>query len=865
MNRSIPTRLGLGALLIVFGCDQNFLLGGLQTLDTSAAGAGAEDASDETTDASGTRGGGAGEGSASTVGGIELGPTLTTTTGGSGLGDNPDAPTFACGQVASQQFDRDFMQEYRVPEAVAAEVEGMLALMSPAAKASQMLGVDGVDESEGGSPQLDFLDIMRSPDVEVPELGTIRGYRFRDAGRGVNLDAWQDNRPDDGNNFSTAFPTPSIRAASWDLDLEKRVGAAIGDEVAASNNNVLLAPCMNIIRHPYWGRTQETYGEDSYHVGRMATAFAVGAQEFVMACAKHFLANNVELHRAWQNAVMTEQTLREIYGRHFEMLVQDGAVGCVMAAYNMVNDQKAAQNQHLLRDVLKGRIEQGGMGFQGFVLSDWWALPGEQIVPDAGIAQSVTLEAVKAGLDVEMPWTLHYSEATLANVDQTLVDDAVRRILTQKLLFKTAKPTDAWGKRPSTSTLTYGSIAPNEQHEALAEEALIKSAVLLENGLDGEPVLPLSVDSIAVVGPDQEISLISSSVPKSCATAPEDSPRHCTFHYAFDPALGDRGTSRVNADPARSVGPFDGIVTAMGDAGIGFGSNMPPAGPDYDAVVVVVGYSPADEGEEYPIAGGGDRTSLDLPPGQNEFVAQVLDLNLPTVIVVESGSIVNLPWLNHPNERQATIWAGYPGLRGGMALGKLIFGQANFSGKLPLAWPVEEELPAFKETETQTNMGYFFGYREYDRRKYVDSEAVDLVFPFGHGLSYSRFEYSHLSVPCETVTQDAVFEVSVDIENTSDVDGDEVVFLFVKPPPKPSGIAGERPWKELKSFARVSVPAGAIATAKLPVRVRDLRRWEGDEMGKWVVDSGDYTILVGKDAEDAETTSTRGTITVEAE
>jgi beta-glucosidase len=281
-----------------------------------------------------------------------------------------------------------------------------------------------------------------------------------------------------------------------------------------------------------------------------------------------------------------------------------------------------------------------------------------------------------------------------------------------------------------------------------------------------------------------------------------------------------------------------------------------------DAVVVVVGYTPGDEGEEYTTAGSGDRSSLDLPPGHAELVMSVLDLNKPTVIIVESGSIVNLPWLSHANRNQATVWAGYPGLRGGVALGKLIFGLANFAGKMPMAWPTERQLQTFKEGETATSMGYFFGYREFDRQQYMEARPVDLVFPFGHGLSYSSFQYSNLTLPCQEVTKEAIFNVTVDITNTSAVDGDEVAMLFVKPPPKPSGIAGERPWKEFKSFARVSVPANQTATARLPLRIRDLRRWEGDADGRWVIDSGVYTVLVGKNAEDAETKSNVGTFTV---
>jgi beta-glucosidase len=776
----------------------------------------------------------------------------------------PVAPAeLGCTASVSQQFDSASMQAYSVPPGVAAEVNSVLQLMGPTEKHTQMMGVDGTARN--------WRDIERSPDIVVPGVGTIRGFRYRDAGRGVNLDAGQDNRPDDGNNFATVFPAPSFRAASWDVDLERRVGAAIGDETAASKNNMNLGPCMNIIRHPFWGRTQETYGEDMYHIGRLATAYTVGVQEYVVACAKHWAANNVEKGRSKQNAIMTQQTLREIYGRHFEMVVQDGAVGCIMASYNLINGVKATQNRLVLRDILKGPISEGGFGFEGVVITDWWAMPGDQVAPtDATTAETVAVEAVAAGTDIEVPWTFYYNQNNLPAADPTFVEDSARRVLTQKFLFNSARSDDPWSKKPPISTLTNGSITANPAHEALAEEAAVKSAVLLTNGLDASPpVLPLSAASVAVVGPDQEFSLISSSVPKSCGFDDPDvaqgvinpNPRACTFHYATDPALGDRGSSRVNADPARSVGPYRGILEAAGAATTVTTGTVAEAA-SAEAVVVVVGYAPSDEGEEYAIQGGGDRSSLNLPPGQNEFVTSVLDLNKPTVIIVESGSIVNLPWLSHANKNQATVWAGYPGQRGGLALGKLLFGTANFSGKMPMAWPTEDQLPAFKEQESVTNMGYLFGYRDYDKRKYVDLTPVSMVFPFGHGLSYSTFEYGNLALPCTVAEKDAIFNVSVDISNTSTVDGDEVALLFVKPPPKPAGIAGERPWKELKSFARVSVPAGGTVTAQLPLRIRDLRRWEGAEDGRWVVDSGVYTVVVAKDAEAAETATTLGTVTV---
>ncbi|HEX2671646.1 MAG TPA: glycoside hydrolase family 3 C-terminal domain-containing protein, partial [Polyangiaceae bacterium] len=401
---------------------------------------------------------------------------------------------------------------------------------------------------------------------------------------------------------------------------------------------------------------------------------------------------------------------------------------------------------------------------------------------------------------------------------------------------------------------------------------------------DATPILPLAdgtSSKIAVLGPDRKFTLFTSTVPKTCLSDPKydvNDPRTCYFHFATDAALGDRGSSRVNGDPAKTVGPFQGIKEAAGSSRTVTSGNTPDAVADADTIVVVVGYTAGDEGEEYAISEGGDRFSLDLPAAQaesgglsqNEFVNKVLDRGKPTIIVVNSGSIVNLPWLSHTNTKQATIWAGYGGLRVGAALGQLIFGKANFSGKMPMAWPTQAEqdkLP-FKDAEKSTHMGYFFGYREYDRRKSIN-QAPAMVFPFGHGMSYSKFEYSNVQTLCQgPVAKDAIFSVKVDVKNTAGPAGDEVVMLFIKPPPKPDGVLGDRPIKELRSFARVSVPKGGMTTAELPIRIRDLRRWAPDApaetstTGKWVVDPGTYTVLIGKDADDAEASGLSTTFTI---
>lgn len=391
-------------------------------------------------------------------------------------GSPPSFSGFTCKDASIQQFDETNMRRYSVPADVEQRVAEVLSRMSPEGKARQMYGVPMANR--------DYRDVHRSQDVDVPNIGTVRGFRYRDGVRGVNLAQGQDNRPTDGENNATAFPAPSLRGASWNVDLERSVGLAIGDETAASLNNVLVAPGVNLLRHPYWGRSQESYGEDTYHVGRMATAMVVGIQEHVVACAKTFAAYGLEKERIKHNVSATEQTLREVLGLQLEMVIQDGGVGCVMASSNSVNGVKMTQHEHLLRNVLKAPREDGGMGFDGFVISDWWAMPGGEMQPDSETAQRIAHQSLAAGLDVEVPWDFHYSDVTLTRADPALVEESAQRVLTQKFRFGTALVSDPWSSSKVTSRLDVDSIAPNEMHEALAERVALESLVLLSNGAD---------------------------------------------------------------------------------------------------------------------------------------------------------------------------------------------------------------------------------------------------------------------------------------------------------------------------------------------------------------------------------------------
>jgi beta-glucosidase len=796
--------------------------------------------------------------------------------GSGGTGGSAAMPGDMCGDRKQTLVinGHDMMPGYWLPDGVADQVDQAIASMPLPDKIAQMQGIAA--PAPGTTPSWD--DIERSYDVPVGSATpTLRGYRYRDAGRGLNLDAGQDNRPSDGKDYSTVFPTESVRAASWDLDLEWRVGKAMGDETAATKNNMLLAPCMNIIRHPYWGRTQETYSEDMYHTGRMASALTAGIQQHVVGCAKHFAANNVENLRKDQNAVMNEQTLREIYGRHFDMVINDGGIGCIMASYNKINGTKATQNKHLLTEVLREDFK-----YKGVVLSDWWAMPGDNAAfneTDTPTLQNTAAEAVLAGLDIEVPWTIYYSHIAggldLGLIQQSHVDRSARRVLEQKYRFNTWNPNGPWGinnpvtKFPNAAAAGTASI-DEPDHRALTEETLIKSAVLLANGpKDGSmPMLPWADKAnIAVVGINYAYKL-------ETGTCPNLTPGKmgCTHQFGFDANLGDRGSSRVNGDPATTISVFEGfeMMKTAGLHGVASVTNGVDATPvdTADVAVVVVGTTPGDEGEEYAIPTGGDRTSLSFPGAgaQEALVTAVLDKMKPTVIIVESGSIMSLPWLDHPNKQQATIWAGYPGHNGGAALAKLVFGDFNFSGKMPMAWPTQAQLDLQKFEDDPnnyiTNMGYFFGYRFYDDLQAKGMfNTADLVFPFGHGLSYTKFEYSGLEVPCGAVSKGAVVDVNFKIKNTGAVAGQEVAMLFVAPPPngKAGDDVGDRPVKELKGFVKTPLlmPMEEYS-ATIQMRVQDLRRWKPAGMnpnattGEWVIDNGDYTLMVGKNAADAD-------------
>jgi beta-glucosidase len=639
------------------------------------------------------------------------------------------------GALAAEYADRAFCGD--AIDEVDRQVDAVLAQMTLEEKVGQMAG-------NGMGPTGNW-HTPRNIRLGIP------GFRMTDGPRGVGALT--------GN--STAFPVGIARGATWDPALEERVGDAIGEEARAKTANVLLAPTINVVRHPRWGRTQESYGEDTVHVGRMGVGFIRGAQHHLIANAKHYAANSIENTRFNVDVSVDERSLREVYLPHFLDAVDDGDVGSVMTAYNKVNTQYCAENFHLLRDVLKG-----DWAFQGFVISDWI------------FGVHSTAPSANAGLDIEMPGAFYFGPALVtavnnSDVAMSVIDDAVRRILRAKRCFHLDN--DPPPANPA--------LVESPEHLDLALEVAQKSIVLLKNDAAALPVDRSQVTSIVVVG---DLATLAN--------------------------LGDNGSSDVT--PSTAVSPLDGILARAGSVAVTHIAGPPLSPGDQaavaaaDAAVVVAGLTFADEGEGFVAAG--DRVSLDLPGGQDQLVADVAALNARTIVVLEGSGPVTMPWLP---DVAAVMTAWYPGQQGGYAIGDVLFGDVNPSGRLPATFPVAEaDLPPFDNVSLAVTYDYLHGYR------WMDDLGIDPLFPFGFGLSYTTFAYSNLTLSRTTLAPDGRLRVTADVTNTGGVAGDEVVQLYVGY--QGSGVS--RAVRDLKGFARVHLEPGETRTVPLVLRAADL-------------------------------------------
>lgn len=579
---------------------------------------------------------------------------------------------------------------------------------------------------------------------------------------------------------STCFPVTMARGATFDVDLEERIGEAMSLEIRAQGCNLTGAVCVNLLRHPAWGRAQETYGEDSCHLGEMGAALSVGLQTHnVIATVKHFALNSMENARFKVDVVCAPRPLREVYLPHFKRILDAGCLS-VMSAYNKVNGTYCGQNKALLTDILRTE-----WGFDGFVHSDW-------------VLGVYSVEGATAGLDIENPEPRIFGRNLVASVNDgstsmETIDTACRRILTIQYRLACAK--DPLPDYPME-------LVSSKAHAALALEAAEKSAVLLENN----GALPLNrnaISKIAVLG------------------------------WLADFAnTGDNGSSRVR--PLRMVTPLQGLRSALGAEKIVTGdeSDIPAAihaCQGVDAILIVVGYTANEEGEFIPgdialgqddenksVAAqhsqGGDRDALTLPNAQVALIhaARAAAPTTPIIVIIVAGSAVMVEeWRVQASAIMQTFYAGQ---EGGTALASLLLGVISPSGKLPFS--VARNLldyPFFDKDADAITYDLWHGYTKFDRDQKTPR------YRFGHGLSYTSFRYSDVTANVNT----KAIGIDVMITNTGAMAGDEIVHAYIAPP----GLAVERPARLLKAFARVSLVAGQSKMVTMSIPLESLGWW----------------------------------------
>ena len=589
---------------------------------------------------------------------------------------------------------------------------------------------------------------------------------------------------------ATCFPSSIALAATWDRDLNYRTAAALAAELRAKGRYVALGPTVNIVRDPRGGRSFESFGEDPYLSSQLAVAYVKGIQsEKVIATVKHFACNNQENGRKTNNVLVNERTLREIYLPAFKACVQEGKCLSIMAAYNKIGHQYCSENWYLLNTILKDE-----WGFEGYVVSDWGACHS-------------TVNSISGGLDVEKPIAKYFGrplrEAVIrGKVPEKVIDRAVKRVLRAKF---TAGVFDERVK-PNLK------LVNTAKHKRVALEAARKSIVLLKN--EGA-ILPLDrkkIRTICVAGRNADIAVIGGGgsslvTPYYSVSALEGirSAAGSDIQILFSPARQRRSTGRLS-------------------------TRVHQATARADAVIVVVGTNSEIETE------GRDRSDLYLPRGQDDFIGEIVSINPNTIVVVVSGSVVLMnDWVD---KVPAVIQCFFGGQEMGNAIADVLFGVQNPCGKLPITFPRRmKQLPPF--TNLYEPPGEGPGYRFYDKYRQVP------LFAFGHGLSYTTFEYKNLKIEPGNSTAEMDVTVKVDIHNNGKVAGSEVVQLYI------SDIKSsvERPPKELKGFERVTLEAGETKTVTFTLDESAFAFYD-IRVKAFVVEPGAFDILVGSSSRD---------------
>lgn len=586
---------------------------------------------------------------------------------------------------------------------------------------------------------------------------------------------------------ATCFPTAATVANSWDEELGEELGRTLGAEAASLGVNVLLGPGLNMKRSPLCGRNFEYFSEDPYQAGKMAAAYIRGIQsQGVAACPKHFAVNSQELRRMAMNAVIDERTLREIYLTGFEIAVKEGGARALMTSYNEINGTYANENEHLLKDILRGE-----WGYDGMVVTDW-GCSNDHV---RAVACRSNLEMPTPGLDSarQLLKALNEGRLTMEELD-TCVDDLLDTVLT---LTKS--------RRDGAEAEVAGFDAA--AHNAVAWKAAAESIVLLKNVPDPEPLLPLK---------------------KSCSVA-------LIGDFAIRPRYQGAGSSLVN--PIMEIATMETMISGCplvnagcaagyrrtGEADEALKKEALDLAQKADVVIYCFGLNEISESE------GMDRSHMRIPQNQIELLEALVKVNSNIVGVLSGGSAVEMSW----HHCCKAIVHGYLGGQAGAgAMLDVLTGKVNPSGRLAETYPVRyEDTPAFRcfpstERNSEYRESLYIGYR------YYDTARVRVQYPFGYGLSYTSFAYSGL-----TVTETGV---TFCLENTGECDGAEVAQLYV------GCWDGDvfRPEKELKGFKKVFLKRGEKKQVSIPFDDKTFRYWNV-ATNRWETEAGTYQILVG--------------------
>jgi beta-glucosidase len=589
---------------------------------------------------------------------------------------------------------------------------------------------------------------------------------------------------------ATCFPTESALAASWDIELVRSVGRAIGEECAANDVHVLLGPGLNLKRSPLGGRNFENFTEDPILSGEMAVAFIDGVQSNgVGTSVKHFAGNEQETARFTIDSQIDERPLRELYLRPFEMAVHRAVPWTLMAAYNLLNGEHCTENRTLLHDIAREE-----WGFGGLIVSDW-----------DGVTDIVA--AIDAGLNLQMPHArtgdLVVQAVQEGRLSEERLDEAVRPLL--HFIFNAVAQ-----HRPDVQ-------ADLAAHHALARRAAGESAVLLKNAGDA---LPLSPDAgIAVIGAFAREPRFQGGGSSHVRPVQVDTAFDTLQSYVREPIAYATGYG--------SEGAFDEALQAEA-VQVAAASRV---------AVLFVGLPASYENE------GRDRFDIDLPASHNALIEAVAAVQPNTVVVLTNGSAVTMPWASHV----AAILEGWlGGEAGGAAIADILIGDVTPSGKLSETFPARLidtptalSFPGDGLGAARYDEGLYIGYRWYDARD------IEPLFPFGHGLSYTTFEYDNLTVDRDSLVEGDSVTVTVDVRNTGTRRGAEVVQLYVHEhsPRLP------RPQKELRGFAKVALEPGESRTVSLTLSGADFAYWE-PRSHRWEISAGTFDLLVGSSSRD---------------